>query len=149
MQCEKAEVAFDHLPEPFHSTLPHFAWIPLIRCLKPELTTQAIRRYVSKSLGRFFVAPIIFNLREVYESSQAHTPLLLILTPGNDPMDQIISLSKEAQCRVVSVSLGKGQGDKAKQLIKECQKGGSWVILQNCHLSKSFLPELEMLVESL
>lgn len=39
MQSEKVEVAFDLLPEPFHSTLPHFAWIPLIRCLKPELTT--------------------------------------------------------------------------------------------------------------
>lgn len=96
MKCERAEQAFDLLPEPFQSTLAHFAWIPLIRCLKPELTTQAIRRFVAKSLGRFFVAPIISNLREVFDSSQAHTPLLLILTPGNDPMDQIISLSKEA-----------------------------------------------------
>lgn len=39
IQCEKADIAFDLLPEPFQSTLPHFAWIPLIRCLKPELTT--------------------------------------------------------------------------------------------------------------
>ena len=69
MKCERADQAFELLPEPFQSTLPHFAWIPLIRCLKPELTTLAIRRYVSKSLGRFFVAPIIFNLREVFESS--------------------------------------------------------------------------------
>ena len=87
MLCERADHAFDLLPEPFQSSLPHFAWVPLIRCLKPELTTLAIRRYVAKSLGRYFVAPIIFNLREVYESSQVSTPLLLILTPGNDPMD--------------------------------------------------------------
>ena len=87
MQCDRQDVVFDLLPEPYQSTLQHFAWIPLIRCLKPELTTQAIRRYVLKSLGRYFVTPLIFSLKEVYENSHAHTPLLLILTPGNDPMD--------------------------------------------------------------
>ena len=95
MGAEKAEQAFELLPEPYQSTLPHFAWIPLMRCLRPELTTQAIRRYVQKALGRYFVTPLIFSLREVYEDSAAHTPLLLILTPGNDPMDQIKKLAEE------------------------------------------------------
>lgn len=95
MRCEKADAAFEYFPEPYQSQLPYFAWIPLIRCLKPELTTLTIRRYVAKSLGRYFVTPIIFNLREVYEGSFVHTPLLLILTPGNDPMDQIRKLSEE------------------------------------------------------
>ena len=106
MRSEKAEAAFEQLPEPYQSTLPHFAWIPLIRCLKPELTTLAIRRYVAKSLGRFFVTPIIYNLREVYDGSAVHTPLLLLLTPGNDPMDQIKKLSEEKRCRVIPISLG-------------------------------------------
>lgn len=48
---------------------------------------MAIRRYVMKSLGRFFVMPLIFSLKEVYEDSHVHTPMLIILTPGNDPMD--------------------------------------------------------------
>lgn len=72
------------------------------------MTTLTIRRYIAKSLGKFFVTPIIFNLREVYDSSLVHTPLLLLLTPGNDPMDQIKKLSEEKQRRVVPVSLGKG-----------------------------------------
>ena len=87
MSCEKPDLAFDLLPEPYQSTLAHFAWIPLFRCLKPELTTMTIRRYVNKALGRFFVTPVIFQLKEVYENSRSHTPLLLILTPGNDPME--------------------------------------------------------------
>ena len=45
------------LPEPYLSTLPYFSWIPIIRVLKPELTTQAIRRLVRKSLGAYFVTP--------------------------------------------------------------------------------------------
>mmetsp|Transcript_15758 Transcript_15758/g.21326 ORF Transcript_15758/g.21326 Transcript_15758/m.21326 type:complete len:98 (-) Transcript_15758:2003-2296(-) len=96
-----------------------------------------------KSLGRFFVTPLIFSLKEVYENSHAHTPLLLILTPGNDPMDQIKKLAEEKQRRVVPVSLGKGQGEKAKAMIADFRKASGWIVLQNCHLSKSFLPELE------
>lgn len=47
------------------------------------------------------------------------------------------------------VSLGKGQGEKAKQLINEIRPYGGWVVLQNCHLSSSFLPEIEQIIESL
>ena len=149
MKCDKADLAFELFPEPYQSTLPHFAWIPLFRCLKPELTTMTIRRYVSKALGRFFVTPVITNLKEVFEDSRAHTPLLLILTPGNDPMEQIKKLGDEQQKRTVPVSLGKGMGEKAKKMIADFRKVSGWIILQNCHLSKSFLPELEQIVESL
>ena len=47
------------------------------------------------------------------------------------------------------VSLGKGQGEKAKAMIADFRKASGWIVLQNCHLSKSFLPELEQIVESL
>lgn len=47
------------LPEPYLSALPYFSWIPLVRALKPELTTQAIRRMIRKSLGAYFVTPQI------------------------------------------------------------------------------------------
>lgn len=137
------------MPEPYQSTLPHFAWIPLIRCLKPELTTQAIRRYVAKSLGKYFITPIIFSVKDAFMDSKCHTPLLLILTPGNDPMEQIKKLSEEKQRLITPVSLGKGQGEKAKQLIKKVKSGPGWIVLQNCHLSKSFLPELEQIIEGI
>ena len=122
MKCDRQDVAFDLMPEPYLSTLPHFAWIPLIRCLKPELATNTIRRYVLKSLGRYFVTPLIFSLKEVYEDSRYYTPMLIILTPGNDPMDQIKKLAQEKGCSYVPVSLGKGQGEKAKAIINNYRK---------------------------
>lgn len=64
-------------------------------------------------------------------------------------MEQIKKLCDEKQRTAYPISLGKGQGEKAKFSIGEARKYGGWVVLQNCHLGSSFLPELEQIVESL
>ncbi|KAH1173743.1 hypothetical protein KIL84_017582 [Mauremys mutica] len=47
------------------------------------------------------------------------------------------------------VSLGRGQGSKAEDLIHKAQLlSGQWVFLQNCHLAASFMPRLCTIVDS-
>lgn len=75
--------------------------------------------------------------------------MILILTPGNDPMEMIKKFGDEKNRTPYLVSLGKGQGDKARALINEIKNNGGWVVLQNCHLATSFLPELEQIFENL
>jgi dynein heavy chain len=120
--------------------------------LKPEQTINVLRRYIKRSLGEFFVTPLIFQLRDAYDVSEASKPLLLMLTPGNDPMDAIRKVAKECSRIFHAISLGKGQDKKAKKLIEDTRhktNGGGWVVLQNCHLYSSFLPELEQIIENM
>jgi hypothetical protein len=55
--------------------------------LKPELTIRMVQNYIEKALGPFFIKPIINSLDEVYADSKPYIPLILLLTPGNDPME--------------------------------------------------------------
>ena len=49
--------------------------------------------------------------------------------------------------RLKKLSLGQGQGKIAKAAIEDGRRNGMWVCLQNCHLSASFMPELEKIQE--
>jgi dynein heavy chain len=77
-------------------------------------------------------------------------PLLFIL-PGTDPLNILMSFAetKNKASKLKKVSLGAGTGTIASQYIKAAQKDGEWVLLQNCHLSPSWMPELENICEIL
>jgi dynein heavy chain len=51
--------------------------------------------------------------------------------------------------RLKILSLGQGQGGIASRLVEQGTKAGDWVCLQNCHLSASWMPELEKIQEKL
>jgi dynein heavy chain len=47
------------------------------------------------------------------------------------------------------MSLGQGQEARAAAAIERGSREGKWVLLQNCHLFKSWMPQLEAICSGL
>ena len=48
--------------------------------------------------------------------------------------------------KLQAISLGQGMGPRASKLIDIAKQEGGWVALQNCHLAKSWMGSLELIV---
>jgi dynein heavy chain len=70
------------------------------------------------------------------------------LSTGADPTAALLKFAHDKGKLIPVISLGQGQGKKAENLINRSKKDGSWVLLTNCHLAKSWMPQLEKIVLS-
>ena len=98
-----------------------------------------------------FVEPPVLDMAQVWDDSSTKTPLIFVLSPGVDPTGNLLALAsqKNMDARFHALSLGQGQAPIATRMIKEGVKEGNWVFLANCHLSLSWMPQLDKLVEQL
>ena len=135
------------LPGGWHERLDSFQRLLVLRMMRPDKLVPALTTYVSQQMGPRFVEPMPFAIEPSFNDSSPTTPLIFVLSPGSDPMANLLKFADDRGIRVESVSLGQGQGPVAERWIQEGMKEGFWVVLQNCHLAKSFLPTLELICE--
>ncbi|XP_041978336.1 dynein axonemal heavy chain 3 [Aricia agestis] len=131
------------LPKPYDK-LEGIAKLVVFRCIRPDKLVPLVRAYVTERLGRAYVEPPPFDLARTYADSVAASPLIFVLSPGADPMTDLVKFSSDM--KVVSfetISLGQGQGPIAAAMINVAVETGGWVVLQNCHVLPAWLPELE------
>ncbi|XP_074663059.1 dynein axonemal heavy chain 6-like [Tubulanus polymorphus] len=132
-------------------TLTSFEKILLIKVLNPAALTASIQTFIAEQMGDRFIYSMEYDLSDVYEESSAKTPIIFTLSPGSDPQASLLRFSRESRGSTVHldmISLGRGQGPKAEELIAKAQiLKGRWVFLQNCHLAISWMPKLQAIVE--
>jgi len=126
-----------------------FSRLLLIKVFRPEKLVECITEFIAEEMGKQYIEMPPLDLNEAFADAKSSVPLVFIMAPGADPMSNIVRFAadKGMSKRFHAISLGQGQGPIATQLITEASGRGDWVVLQNCHLAKSWMPKLEKIVE--
>ena len=136
------------LPGDWGNKLDSLQSMVVLRCIRPDRLTQAVTSYVTENIGRPFVEPPPFDLDAVFKNSAPRTPMIFILSPGVDPANHIQVLCNEKDLSLEQCALGQGQAPIATRMLNDGVKHGGWVYLANCHLSISWMPALEKLIDN-
>ncbi len=136
------------LPGDWEGRLDDLARLALVRAMRVDRVLAACSRYVARNLDQIYCEPPPFDLRQIYDSSSNKTPLVFVLSPGVDPTAELLQLASTLGTPLEYCSLGQGQAPIATRMLNDALKSGGWVFLQNCHLSISWMPTLEKLIDS-
>lgn len=124
----------------------------LMRALRPDRMTYAIKAFVEEKLGTKFTESRSLEFARSFEEASPTTPVFFILSPGVDPLKDVEKLGKKLgftfdKQNFHNVSLGQGQETVAERAMEVASRHGHWVILQNIHLVQAWLPVLEKKME--
>ncbi|GAA6081849.1 cytoplasmic dynein 2 heavy chain 1 isoform X1 [Tachysurus ichikawai] len=91
------------------------------------------------------LSPPPLNLRRLYGETVETEPVLIIISPGADPSQELQELANHTVGleHYHEVAMGQGQADVALQVLRECVCNGEWLCLKNLHLVTQWLPLLE------
>ncbi|OQV20869.1 Dynein beta chain, ciliary [Hypsibius exemplaris] len=120
----------------------------IMRALRPDRMIYAVKVFVEEKLGERYVDNRTMEFARSFEESSPTTPVFFILSSGVDPLKDVEALGKKIgftadNGKFHNVSLGQGQEPVADRALEVAAENGHWVILQNIHLVKNWLPSLE------
>jgi dynein heavy chain len=100
------------LPAPWNEKFDQFQKMTVVRVVRPDKVVQMVIEFVKKNLGPKFVEPPPFDLAKSFSDSHALAPIVFILSPGADPMAQLVKIAKDRgffEKKFHYISLGQGQ----------------------------------------
>jgi dynein heavy chain len=81
-------------PVPFEKA-EDFERLIILKCLRADKIVHAVKQFIVDKMGQEFIEPPQFNLQASYEDSNPTTPLIFILSPGADPIENLFAFAKE------------------------------------------------------
>uniref|UniRef100_W5MJK1 Cytoplasmic dynein 2 heavy chain 1 n=1 Tax=Lepisosteus oculatus TaxID=7918 RepID=W5MJK1_LEPOC len=122
-----------------------FQQVLTVQAIRPDRLQSAMAFFASQALGMKELSPPPLNLKRMYKETLEIEPVLIIISPGADPSQELLELASETVGKESyhEVAMGQGQADIAIQALKECARNGEWLCLKNLHLVTAWLPLLE------
>ncbi|KFM09387.1 Dynein heavy chain 11, axonemal, partial [Aptenodytes forsteri] len=115
------------------------------------------RNFVEEELGSKYVESTRMGLAKSYEESSPATPVFFILSPGEDPLEDIETLIisftgkklgfTRDSGRFHNISLGQEQEMVAEEALEKAARHRHWVLLHIIHLVAKGLRTLEELLK--
>ncbi|GLV39554.1 Dynein heavy chain at 93AB [Carabus blaptoides fortunei] len=124
----------------------------MMRALRPDRMTYAMATFIEEKLGSKYVQNKTVEFEMSFEETSPSTPIFFILSPGVNPLKDVENLGEKLGFTADlhnfhNVSLGQGQEIVAESAMDTAAQQGHWVVLQNIHLVKKWLPTLEKKLE--
>ncbi|XP_033632471.1 cytoplasmic dynein 2 heavy chain 1-like isoform X2 [Asterias rubens] len=138
-QCEQEfPTSLEKKISPFQQTL-------VVQVLRPDRLQSSMSMFASKILGMKELSPPTLNLKRLCQETVPSEPILVIISPGADPSQELQDLANEVigAEKYHQVAMGQGQADIAMQLLHDCARNGEWLCLKNLHLVTPWLAVLE------
>jgi dynein heavy chain len=140
------------LPGDYQKALDSFDRLILLRAMRPDRVTTALRAWIEETMGKDYVFQKPFDMPATYLETSSQIPTFFVLFAGVDPTPWVESLGREKGItfengNFKNISMGQGQEKPAEAVVEQYAKSGGWVMLQNCHLMQSWVPRLERLLE--
>ena len=80
----------------------------VLRCIRPDKVIPSIFNYIVEQLGEKFTSPPQNYLPDIYKDSSSVTPLIFVLSPGADPLNNLVKFGESKKKHIDTVSLGQG-----------------------------------------
>jgi len=136
-----------------YGNMSEFQKLCLLRAMRPDRLTAALRTMVINNFGKMFIDEEAFNIFNIYRETAPQTACFFYLFPGADIVGDLEPLMKKKGFTIengqfVNISMGQGQEPVAEEALDRCIKQGGWVFLQNIHLMSLWVKNLERKLEA-
>lgn len=119
----------------------------ITRIVHPEHLIESIIAFIESEFGASLVTWPQFDIHKSYDESNLLTPLIFLLSPAIDPLENILLFAERSGFlqSMQILSMAACQVELIETSIIRAQTQGSWICIQNCHLNTEWLGNLEKL----
>ncbi|XP_028975291.2 cytoplasmic dynein 2 heavy chain 1 isoform X3 [Esox lucius] len=145
LSFSRSSTCEQEVPPSVAKKITPFQQVLLVQAIRPDRLQSTMATFTSQALGMKELSPPPLNLRRLYGETLEIEPVLIIISAGADPSQELLELASETVGRdnYQEVAMGQGQADVALASLRDCSRSGNWLCLKNLHLVTAWLPLLE------